>query len=69
MPGPAGALLGSVAAKFAPLTPNIAMELLVHCAVTMNIRGNYYRLKDKSRPGSSDHTTRTPLSWGRFGDP
>ena len=36
MPGAAGALLGRVAAKFAPLTANMAMELLVHCAQEMN---------------------------------
>jgi hypothetical protein len=36
MPGAAGALLGRVAAKFAPLTGNMAMELLVHCAQEMN---------------------------------
>ena len=36
MPGAAGALLGRVAAKFAPLTDNMAMELLVHCAQEMN---------------------------------
>jgi hypothetical protein len=36
MPGPVGALLGRVAAKFAPLTDNMAMELLVHCAQEMN---------------------------------
>jgi hypothetical protein len=36
MPGTVGALLGRVAAKFAPLTDNMAMELLVHCAQEMN---------------------------------
>lgn len=36
MPGPAGALLGSVAARFAPVTSSMAMELLVHCAQEMN---------------------------------
>ena len=36
MSGAAGALLGRVAAKFAPLTGNMAMELLVHCAQEMN---------------------------------
>jgi len=36
MPGAAGALIGRVAAKFAPLTDNMAMELLVHCAQEMN---------------------------------
>jgi len=36
MPGAMGALIGRVAAKFAPLTDNMAMELLVHCAQEMN---------------------------------
>ncbi len=36
MPGPVGALLGRVAAKLAPLTSNMAVELLVHCAQEMN---------------------------------
>ena len=36
MPGTVGALLGKVAAKFAPLTDNMAMELLVHCSQEMN---------------------------------
>jgi len=36
MPGAAGALIGRVAARFAPLTDNMAMELLVHCAQEMN---------------------------------
>ena len=36
MPGAAGALIGRLAAKFAPLTDNMAMELLVHCAQEMN---------------------------------
>jgi hypothetical protein len=36
MPGPVGAMLGRVAAKFAPLTDNMAVELLVHCAQEMN---------------------------------
>ena len=36
MPGPVGALIGGVAAKFAPLTDNMGMELLVHCAQEMN---------------------------------
>jgi hypothetical protein len=36
MPGPLGAVLGRVAARLAPLTPNMATELLVHCAQEMN---------------------------------
>jgi hypothetical protein len=36
MPGSVGALLGRVAAKLAPLTDNMATELLVHCAQEMN---------------------------------
>jgi hypothetical protein len=36
MPGPIGALFGKVAAKFAPLSVNMATELLVHCAQEMN---------------------------------
>ena len=36
MPGPVGALIGRVAAKFAPLTNSMGMELLVHCAQEMN---------------------------------
>ena len=36
MPGPIGKLFGKVAAKFAPLTDNMATELLVHCAQEMN---------------------------------
>jgi hypothetical protein len=36
MPGPVGSLIGQVAAKFAPLTVNMGMELLVHCAQEMN---------------------------------
>ena len=36
MPGPMGALVGRVAGKFAPLTDNMASELLVHCAQEMN---------------------------------
>jgi hypothetical protein len=36
MPSAMGALIGRVAAKFAPLTDNMAMELLVHCAQEMS---------------------------------
>jgi hypothetical protein len=36
MPGGVGALIGQVAARCAPFTPNMAAELLVHCAQEMN---------------------------------
>jgi len=36
MSGPLGALIGRFAARFVPLTDNMGMELLVHCAQEMN---------------------------------
>jgi hypothetical protein len=36
MPGALGAMVGRVAGKLAPLTTNMALELLVHCAQEMN---------------------------------
>ena len=36
MSGPLGAVIGRFAARFVPLTDNMGMELLVHCAQEMN---------------------------------
>jgi DNA replication protein DnaC len=38
------------------------LDRLLHHAVTMNIRGNSYRLKESSKPGWSAHTTTTHLN-------
>jgi len=45
------------------------LDRLLHHAVTMNIRGNSYRLKDKLKPGWSAHTTTTLNRVGKFERP
>ena len=47
------------------------LDRVLHHAITINIRGNSYRLKDKLKAGlvKPVEATTSPRGWGLFDDP